>query len=101
VQGHWWQAIFMIAWGVLLVSLIDNLVRPLLISGRAPVATLTVFIGVLGGVAAFGMIGLFLGPVMLALVIALLRFAVALRRRKEGEDVAVLGATPAKSEPHT
>jgi len=88
-QGHWWQAIFMFAWGALLVSLIDNLVRPLLISGRAPVATLTVFIGVLGGVATFGMIGLFLGPVVLALVIALLRFAVTLRRRKEGEEVAL------------
>lgn len=88
LQSHWWQAIFLVVWGALLVSLIDNLVRPLLISGRAPVATLTVFIGVLGGVANFGMIGLFLGPVILALVIALLRFAVTMRRRKEGEDVS-------------
>jgi predicted PurR-regulated permease PerM len=89
LQHHWWQAIFMIVWGALLVSLVDNLVRPLLISGRAPVATLTVFIGVLGGVATFGMIGLFLGPVMLALVIALLRFAVKVRLRKEGQDAAL------------
>jgi predicted PurR-regulated permease PerM len=89
VQGKWWQAIFMMIWGALLVSLVDNFVRPLLISGRAPVATLTVFIGVLGGVATFGMIGLFLGPVTLALVIALLRFAVTVRRRKEGEEVAL------------
>jgi predicted PurR-regulated permease PerM len=39
------------------------------------VGTLTVFIGVLGGTAAFGPVGLFLGPVVLALIIALMRFA--------------------------
>ena len=63
----------MVIWGALLVSLVDNVVRPMLVSGRAPVGTLTVFIGVLGGIAAFGAIGLFLGPVVLALIIALLR----------------------------
>jgi predicted PurR-regulated permease PerM len=70
----------MVLWGTLLVSLVDNIVRPMLVSGRAPVSTLTVFIGVLGGIAAFGAIGLFLGPVLLALIIALLQFAVELRR---------------------
>ena len=45
----------------------------MLVSGRANVGTLTVFIGVLGGLAAFGAIGLFLGPVVLALIIALIR----------------------------
>jgi len=79
-QGRWGATIFMLIWGGLLVSLVDNVVRPMLVSGRAAVGTLTVFIGVLGGVAAFGAIGLFLGPVVLALIIALIRFALDLRR---------------------
>jgi predicted PurR-regulated permease PerM len=79
-QHHWWQAIFVFVWGALLVSLVDNIVRPLLVSKQANVGTLTVFIGVLGGLAAFGAIGLFLGPVVLALCISLLRFMREVRR---------------------
>lgn len=79
-QGRWGATAFMVIWGTLLVSLVDNVVRPMLVSGRAAVGTLTVFIGVLGGIAAFGAIGLFLGPVVLALTIALIRFMLELRR---------------------
>jgi predicted PurR-regulated permease PerM len=81
-QGRWGWAIFMVIWGTLLVSLVDNFVRPWLVSGRADVGTLTVFIGVLGGLAAFGAIGLFLGPVILALIIALIRFTLDMRRNE-------------------
>jgi predicted PurR-regulated permease PerM len=55
------------------VDLVDNILRPVLISGRAEVPTLAVFIGVMGGISAFGLIGVFLGPIVLGLVIALLR----------------------------
>ena len=79
-QGRWGAAIFMLIWGTLLVGLVDNVVRPMLVSGRASVGTLTVFIGVLGGISAFGAIGLFLGPVVLALIIALVRFMLDVRR---------------------
>lgn len=79
-QGRWGATAFMVIWGALLVSLVDNVVRPMLVSGRAAVGTLTVFIGVLGGLAAFGAIGLFLGPVVLALIIALVRFMLEIRR---------------------
>lgn len=79
-QDRWGAAIFMLVWGALLVSMIDNFLKPLLISGRAAVSTLTVFIGVLGGVSAFGAIGLFLGPVVLALAVALIEFALEARR---------------------
>jgi len=81
-RGEWGWAIFMTVWGALLVSLVDNVVRPWLVSGRADVGTLTVFIGVLGGLAAFGAIGLFLGPVVLALIIALIRFTLEMRRNE-------------------
>jgi predicted PurR-regulated permease PerM len=75
IQGHYGSAIFLLLWGALLVGLIDNFLKPLLISGRAEVPTLAAFLGVLGGLAAFGPIGMFLGPVIFALVIALLRWA--------------------------
>ncbi len=75
VQGRYGSAIFLALWGALLVGLIDNFLKPMVISGRAEVPTLAAFIGVLGGLAAFGAVGMFLGPVLLALTLALLRFA--------------------------
>jgi predicted PurR-regulated permease PerM len=73
-QGRYTSAIVLIVAGAI-VSSVDNFLKPLLISGRAFVPTLAVFIGVIGGLAAFGMIGLFLGPVVIALVLALVSFA--------------------------
>lgn len=75
VQGVAWKWIFMLVWGVVVAGSADNFLRPALVSGRAEVGTLTAFFGVVGGLAAFGLIGLFLGPVLLALVLALLQFA--------------------------
>lgn len=72
--AQWGWAIFLTAWG-LGVSSGDNLLRPLLVSSRAPVTTLTVFIGVLGGAAAFGTIGLVAGPLVLTLIAALMQYA--------------------------
>jgi predicted PurR-regulated permease PerM len=56
---------FMLVWG-LFVSTIDNLVRPLLISQESDLPFIFVFLGVLGGLLAFGFIGIFLGPTLLA-----------------------------------
>ncbi len=78
-QQRWGAAIFLLAWGIFIVT-IDNFLRPYLVAGRAPVGTLTVFMGVLGGASVFGAIGVFLGPVVLALVIALIRFALEVRQ---------------------
>ena len=73
VQGRWGFGIFLLAWGAVLSGL-DNVVRPMLISGRAKISALAVFIGVLGGIPAFGPIGFIIGPVVLSLVLALLEF---------------------------
>ena len=73
-QGSYMQAGVLLAFGVV-VSSVDNFLKPILISGQSPLPTLAVFIGVLGGLAAFGLIGLFLGPIVIALVLALLDFA--------------------------
>ena len=72
-MGSTGMAIFMIVWGVA-ISVSDNVLRPLLVSQHAPVSTLAVFIGVVGGVSAFGAIGLIAGPVILTLIGTLLRF---------------------------
>jgi predicted PurR-regulated permease PerM len=74
-QRRWGAAIFMLAWSIVVVSGSDNVVRPLFISGRAQISTLPVFLGLAGGLSAFGPIGIVLGPVIVALVLALLRFA--------------------------
>jgi predicted PurR-regulated permease PerM len=74
IDGRLGGALFMTIWGVG-VALCDNFLRPLLIGRHAPVSTLAVFVGVVGGVSAFGAIGLVIGPVLLTLIAALLRFA--------------------------
>jgi predicted PurR-regulated permease PerM len=73
-DGRWGFAIFMIIWGLMLAGL-DNVLRPLLISGRARISALAVFVGVLGGIPAFGAIGIIAGPIVLSLVLALIEFA--------------------------
>jgi predicted PurR-regulated permease PerM len=79
LQDRWYAALFMLAWGGFVVT-IDNVLRPWLVSGRAQISALTVFIGVLGGVSAFGPIGIILGPLVLALIIALVRFTLEMRQ---------------------
>ena len=56
-----------------MVSWVDNLVRPLVISNATRIPFLLVMFGVLGGLAAFGLVGLFLGPVVLAVLMAVWR----------------------------
>lgn len=72
-QTGW--AVFLTLWSVILVAGSDNVIRPLVVSSSTNVSTLLVFVGVLGGVSAFGFAGLFVGPVLLTLVAALLRYA--------------------------
>jgi predicted PurR-regulated permease PerM len=78
-QGSFGHAIFLVIWGALVVGTADNVLRPLLISGRTDVPTVAVFVGVVGGLSAFGFIGLFLGPIVLGLLIALFRYETEMR----------------------
>lgn len=72
--GHWGGAIFLGIWTALM-GLAENIVRPWLTSHHAQVSTLAIFIGAIGGVAAFGILGLIVGPVLLSFIVALVRFA--------------------------
>ncbi|HEV7607104.1 MAG TPA: AI-2E family transporter [Steroidobacteraceae bacterium] len=71
--GHWGMFIFLLIWGVI-VSTSDNFLRPILVARYAPVSAFMVFVGVVGGIAAFGTIGIVVGPVFLALVAAILEY---------------------------
>ena len=71
--GHVGMTIFLLIWGVI-VSTSDNFLRPILVARYAPVSAFMVFVGVVGGIAAFGAIGIVVGPVFLALVAAILDY---------------------------
>jgi predicted PurR-regulated permease PerM len=71
-MGKTGMAIFFLVWCVALVTNIDNLVRPLIVMAKLPVSGLLIFIAILGGIQAFGLVGLFVGPVTLAVGLALL-----------------------------
>ena len=65
-QNEMAWAIFVLVWGFFLVSTVDNIIKPFIISRGSRLPFVVVFLGVLGGVLAFGVIGAFLGPVLLA-----------------------------------
>ena len=69
MHGQTMHALLLIAWGVVVVSGIDNIIRPLFISGIAKLHILVIMLGVLGGILAFGITGVVAGPVILALVL--------------------------------
>jgi len=73
LQGETGWAIFMALWGLLVISTIDNLVKPYLISRASKLPLLIVVLGVFGGVVAFGFIGVFIGPPVLAVGLMLLQ----------------------------
>jgi predicted PurR-regulated permease PerM len=72
VQGQTAWAIFLVLYGMVVISSIDNLIKPYLISRGGMLPLLLVFMGVLGGLMAFGFIGVILGPVILAIGYSLL-----------------------------
>jgi len=72
LTGHWTKAILLITWGVLVISTIDNFLRPRLIKNQTKLHELFVFFSVLGGISLFGLVGIVMGPVVLAITLGLL-----------------------------
>lgn len=72
-KGQTTEAIGLFLWGTFVVGWVDNLIRPLVISGATKIPFMIILIGVLGGLSAFGFIGLFIGPVVLAVALAVWR----------------------------
>jgi predicted PurR-regulated permease PerM len=72
ITGHWPSAIILTVWGAVFIGSIDNFLRPKLVGERTRLHELLVFFSVLGGLQVFGVLGLVLGPVIVAITIALL-----------------------------
>jgi predicted PurR-regulated permease PerM len=73
IQGHTAEAIGVWIWGAAVVSQLDNVLRPIFISSVSPIPFLLVLFGVLGGLLAFGLVGLFIGPIVLTVIWAVWR----------------------------
>ncbi|HSE34130.1 MAG TPA: AI-2E family transporter [Pyrinomonadaceae bacterium] len=72
LTGHWTKALLMALWGGLVISTVDNFLRPKLMKQYTKLHELFVFFSVLGGMRIFGILGIVLGPVVLAVTIGLL-----------------------------
>ena len=76
VTGSAWQGVFLLVWGTVVVTVVDNVLRPWVVGGRVELHPLVLLFFIFGGVEAFGFLGLFLGPVVasvLVVVYAILR----------------------------
>ena len=71
--GHWTKAILLVIWGGLVISTIDNFLRPKWMKNQTRLHELLVFFSVLGGISVFGLLGIILGPVVLAITLGLLQ----------------------------
>ena len=72
-QGSMGWGVFMLAWGFFLISSVDNVVKPLLISRSSNMPFILVLFGVMGGILTFGFVGVFIGPTLLAVGFSLLQ----------------------------
>jgi predicted PurR-regulated permease PerM len=72
VTGHWVKALILVAWGLFVIGTIDNFLRPKLVGERTKLHELFIFFSVLGGLEVFGVLGIVLGPVVVAITLALL-----------------------------
>lgn len=73
--GHPWRALILALWGALIVSMADNILRPYFIGKGVRMHTLLVFFGIFGGMLAFGMVGLFIGPLVITSFLFLFEIA--------------------------
>jgi hypothetical protein len=79
-MGRTGWGIFMILYGMFVISIVDNIIKPIIISRGSKLSFIVMLIGVLGGVTAFGVIGIFLGPTLLAVGFSLAQEILEQRR---------------------
>lgn len=83
LRAEYGKAVVLFAVGALVISTADNILRPYLVSGRTQMNGLLVFISILGGVAAFGLLGILLGPILVALGATVIEYYTSLRPARE------------------
>ncbi len=67
------RAVLLLIWGTFVISGVDNVLRPLIIGGRTQIPTVFLFFGILGGLQAYGFLGIFLAPAVIAILVAFIR----------------------------
>jgi predicted PurR-regulated permease PerM len=72
LTGHWVKALILTLWGTLVIGMVDNFLRPKLVGQRTRMHELVVFFSVLGGLSVFGVLGILMGPVIIAITLTLL-----------------------------
>lgn len=85
VTGEYVQGIILIAIGIIVVSQIDNILRPLLVSGKTGMHTMLLFISIMGGISMFGLLGIVLGPFIAAVFVSM--FDIFRLKLAEDEDI--------------
>ena len=86
LQGDWRHAAVLTAWGVLIIHPVDNLLGPVLVGSTLRMHTLLTFFSVIGGLAAFGVSGVVLGPVTVAVVVGLVELFVGPRSAVRAQE---------------
>lgn len=96
-HGHIGWGVFLLLWGTLVVSSIDNFLKPYLISRSSDMSFLLIFLGIVGGVLCFGFIGIFLGPTLLAVGLTLVYEFCGQNSNKEHGSESIAGAQEFKT----
>ncbi|MBL8348412.1 MAG: AI-2E family transporter [Rubrivivax sp.] len=91
LEGHWGQAVLMLAWGTAVVGLADNVLYPIVVGRYLHMHTVPLLVALIGGVVVFGAVGFFLGPVVLAVTLGLLQ---VWRERAERKAPALTSSPP-------
>ena len=87
ITGAYWKALFLVLWGFLIVGSADNVVRPWVVGAREKQHPILIALAAIGGIYAFGPLGILLGPLLVSLVAALLKEIkqlIPLQRIEEG-----------------
>ncbi|MDP2306687.1 MAG: AI-2E family transporter [Pseudomonadota bacterium] len=72
LAGDWGRALFVLAWSIIVTASVDNVVRPLIVRGQSGIHPLLILLGVLGGLEWIGIVGVLIGPVLVAMLVTLL-----------------------------
>jgi len=92
MNGFWIKAIILVIWGVGVIAMVDNILRPVLVGSKTRMHELTVFFSVLGGIKLFGPVGIVAGPIVVAVAQGLLRIFF--------EEAKAAQPTPAEAQGH-
>ena len=94
--GAIWKGVFVLLWGSIVISMVDNIVRPWVVSGKVELHPLVLMFVILGGVQVFGFLGLFLGPVVVSVLAAVFQI---LREELENPHPELATPQPVEAAP--